>query len=106
MEAMVYATEALLADPDYKSAKSFLQSNAEDAVSWATDFLVATEETANPQELEKRYDLYREMDEFYANMRKSGMPIQADKRLFGLIKGWEWSIPVHCPKLRSNFGQQ
>ncbi len=94
IEALVLATESLLENPDLTSAKSFLRDNTDTALSQARGFLSSTANTVVPDELAARFVMYGQLVSFYENLERIGMPIVADKRLFGLIKGWEWSTRI------------
>ncbi|SIQ08555.1 hypothetical protein SAMN05920897_103160 [Alkalispirochaeta americana] len=93
-EALYHATEALRENPDLTAAKAFLRDNTDDALERAQNLFIATENTTVPAELEERYDTYYYLVKFYDNLGKMRMPLVADKRLFGLIKGWTWSTPI------------
>jgi len=94
LNSLVFATEAILEDPDYDRAKNFLRDNAETELAKIEQFLDTTSKSKNPEDVEKRYDAYVNLQEFYTNLEKIGLPIVKGKKLFGLIKGWEWSIPI------------
>lgn len=92
--ALVHATEALLEDPEYDSAKSFLRDNAERELGLIKGFLSESESSRIPEVVEKRYDTYGNLVSFYGNLKKIGLPLVQGKKLFGLIKGWQWTIPL------------
>ncbi|POR05628.1 hypothetical protein AU468_00170 [Alkalispirochaeta sphaeroplastigenens] len=93
-EALYHASEALRENPDLTSAKAFLRDNTDEALERSRNLFMATENTTVPAELEERYDTYYYLVKFYDNLGKMRMPLVADKRLFGLIKGWTWSTPI------------
>ncbi len=92
--ALVHATESLMEDPEYDNAKAFLRDNAEKELGLIKGFLNESESSRVPEVVEKRYDTYGNLVDFYANLKKIGLPLVQGKKLFGLIKGWQWSIPL------------
>ncbi len=92
--ALKYATEALLENPKYSSPKSFLRDNTDAALDSVKKFLAATEKSTKQEDLERRFDTYGNLVKFYANLKKIGLPIAEGKKLFGLIKSWEWTTPL------------
>lgn len=92
--ALVYATEALLKDPKFDDAKEFLKENTEPALDQILTFIGETALSTEPSVVEKRFDSYSNLDQFYTNLKTIGLPLVKGKKLFGLIKGWEWSIPL------------
>ena len=94
IEALVLATEALLENPELSGAKSFLRDNTDAGLERVQSFLASSKGTPSPEDLEARFDNYTGLVSFYDNLRQIGMPIAEGKRLFGLIKSWEWSTPL------------
>jgi tetratricopeptide (TPR) repeat protein len=94
LEALVAATEALIEDPEFGRAKDFLRDHADTELAAAESYLSSTVGTTVPEDLERRFDTLNKLVTFYDNLEQVGLPITADKKLFGLIKGWEWSTPM------------
>lgn len=92
--ALVYASEALLEDPEYDQAKEFLKENAEAALAQITQFVTKAKTSSEPQVVEQEYDTYENLVAFYDNLEEIGLPLVKGQKLFGLIKGWEWSTPI------------
>jgi len=93
-QALLFATEALLKNPNYTGAKKFLRDNSDDLLGKINGFLDTTNGTENLEELELRFDYYKDLVEFYINLEAISLPIAEGKKLFGLIKSWEWSTEI------------
>ena len=92
--ALAYATDAIIEDPKFSGAKKFLRDNAELALKAAKAYLEQTKGTDVPEDLEKRYDSYVSLVRYNNNLKKIGLPITEGKKLFGLVKGWEWTTTI------------
>ncbi len=92
--ALAAASRAILENPKFDAAKTFIRDNFETANQSALAYLAQTEQSAAPVDLEKRYLIYSDLKAFYDNLQKIGLPIAADAKFFGLIKSWEWTTQI------------
>ena len=58
LDALVYATEALIQDEKLTSAKVFLRDHGTEELAAVEDFLDGSAGTTDPEYLERRYDTY------------------------------------------------
>ena len=93
-KALVYASEALLQDPEYDQAKEFLKENTESALARIMEFVTKAKTSTDPDVVAQEYETYENLVAFYDNLEEIGLPLVKGKKLFGLIKGWEWSTPI------------
>ena len=94
LDALVYATEALIQDEKLTSAKVFLRDHGTEELAAVEDFLDGSAGTTDPEYLERRYDTYGTLITFYDNLGRIGLPITEGQKLFGIIPGWEWTTPM------------
>ncbi len=92
--ALMYASQAILEDPKYSAPKVFLRENAEQALSQIQSYLDSSLKSTAPEDLERRFDTFNDLVKFYGNLKKVGLPIAEGKKLFGLIKSWEWTTEM------------
>lgn len=92
--ALLHASEALLEDPEFDDAKEFLREESDSALARIQSFLDQSGSSRERAVVEKRFDTYRNLVKFYTNLENIGLPLVKGKKLFGLIKGWEWSTPI------------
>lgn len=94
LDALIAATDALIEDPEFGRAKEFLRDNADTEIAAIESYLASTEGTQTPEDLDQRFDTFNKLVVFYDNLEAIGLPISKDEKLWGLIKGWEWSTPM------------
>ncbi len=94
LDALIYATEALLQDEKLTSAKAFLRDHGTEELAAIEDFLAGSAGTTDPGYLERRYDTYGRLTTLYDNLEQIGLPITEGQKLFGIIPGWEWTTPM------------
>lgn len=88
LEALIHATNAIIIDPEFITAKEFVRDHFDNSLRQAQNRLTRIAEPANTALAEEKFRILNNLTRLYENLQKSGIPYKHPKNQ------WIWTTAI------------
>jgi tetratricopeptide (TPR) repeat protein len=88
LEALIHATNAIIIDPEFITAKEFVRDHFDNSLRQAQNRLNRIAEPANTALAEEKFRILNNLTRLYENLQKSGLPYKHPKNQ------WIWTTAI------------